>query len=900
MPLAPGSRLGPYEIVAPLGVGGMGEVYRARDTRLDRVVAIKVLPDRRSANPDLRARFEREARAISSLAHPNICAVFDVGQFEGGDFLVMEHLEGESLADRVLRGALPLDQVFRVGREIASALDRAHRQGIVHRDLKPGNVMLTKTGAKLLDFGVAKLALPDPPSVATRQGGESTVTPLTGQGMILGTPQYMAPEQLEGQPIDARADIFGLGALLYEMATGRRAFDGASQASIIAAVLGKDPPPVSTLQPMTPPAFDRLVRTCLAKDPEERWQSAHDVAAQLAWIAEGGSQIGVAPPVAARRRIRERWSWVALAVATGAVALLGAALIARRAEPPAPAVVRARVELAPETPLDSGIGDRIALAPDGRRIVFVGRTGESTRLFVRALDQLSSTPLAGSDGAQQPFFSPDGQWIGFFADGRLKKASLAGGSPVVTLCESGSDPRGGTWNSRGDIVFAGVQSGGLRRVPAAGGAPVALTELDPKRNERSHRWPKFAPDGRSLVFTVQSGSQSFDDGILERLDLATGERTRLWEGGSAGALVARDRLAFVRAGSLYVVQPGASAAPLLIAQGVGYDPRNGGAQFSAAPDGTLAYLDGHASAFEGPLGLVDRAGKPAPLVERTARYLSPRFSPDGRQLALQIGEPGHEDLWIYDFGRGSLSRSTFGDEPEVGPVWTPDGQRIAFAARRAGHWGLYWKRADGAGDEERLLELPAEAGMPLANSFTPDGRALSFQRLGAGTRSDLWLLDLAARQATPLVASPSSEVQSMFSPDGRWFAYVSDESGVYEVLVRSFPDRGGRWQVSIDGGDQPRWSGDGRELFYREFATPRDQWFAVPVESAGASWASGSPRRLFDTWFRGDPNFDTYDVDARGERFAMPLGEAPPTPTQVVFVFHWDRELAALATGGAR
>ncbi|MGH9363953.1 MAG: protein kinase domain-containing protein, partial [Thermoanaerobaculia bacterium] len=500
MTLSAGFRLGPYEVLAPLGAGGMGEVYKAKDTRLERTVAIKVLPAHLSSSEEMRQRFEREARAISQLSHPHICALYDVGSHEGTEYLVMEYLEGETLATRLAKGSLPLDQTLSCGIQIADALDKAHRQGIVHRDLKPGNVMLTKSGVKLLDFGLAKLRQAESEPVASRLSALGTEgTPLTAEGTLLGTLQYMAPEQLEAKEADARTDIFAFGATLYEMATGRKAFSGTSQASLISAIMTAEPALISTIQPMTPPALDRMVKTCLAKDPDERWQNAHDLMRELRWIAELGSQAGVPGPVVARRKSRERFSWgltaVTLLVALAAVAAAvryahRAAMLARP--------MRSSMVLPEKSALRAA-----AISPDGTRVVFVARDSSGRNLlWIRPLDSLAVQPLPGTENPSFPFWSPDSRFIGFFADGKLKKIDASGGPPQ-TLCDAPVN-RGGTWNREGVILFAPVSDGPIYRVSASGGLPTPVTRLDPSRGETSHRWPFFLPDGQHFLYLVAS------------------------------------------------------------------------------------------------------------------------------------------------------------------------------------------------------------------------------------------------------------------------------------------------------------------------------------------------------------------------------------------------------------
>ncbi len=619
MTLAAGSRLGPYEILSPVGAGGMGEVYRARDTRLERTVAIKVLPAHLSQSEELRQRFEREAKTISQLSHPHICALYDVGQavleedrrqaLGAGrqiSYIVMEYLEGETLTDRLVKGPLPTDQVLRYGIEMADALDKAHRQGIVHRDLKPGNVMLTKSGVKLLDFGLAK-AFERPLDAAGREQAAAAQHPLakrnltalstvmggpnlTQEGTILGTFQYMAPEQLEGKETDARTDIFAFGAVLYEMATGKKAFEGKSQASLIAAILTADPAPVSAIQPMTPPALDRVVKTCLAKDPEDRWQSAHDIGSELTWIAQGGSQAALA---AARPGARRKPVWIftaALLTAAAFAGFLGWKLGTGRM-PPRPII---RFSLPLTSPLavqEPWWRPAIALSPDGRSLVYAAQRAGDTQLYLRRLDQPESTPLPGTEGGSGPFFSPDGQWVGFFAGLKLLKVPIAGGAPV-TVCEAASG-RGASWGSDDTIVFAGSFYGGLSRVPASGGTPRPLAVLDPKKGERSHRWPEILPGGKAVLFAVGVGG-SWDEARIVVQPVDTGDRRILVEGGSQPRYVPAGYIVYGRGGSLLAVpfdrqRLKVTGSPFQVVERVATE-ESGAVEFTFSADGSLVYL----------------------------------------------------------------------------------------------------------------------------------------------------------------------------------------------------------------------------------------------------------------------------------------------------------------------
>ncbi|MGE5277929.1 MAG: protein kinase domain-containing protein, partial [Acidobacteriota bacterium] len=810
MTLAAGTRLGPYEIQAPVGAGGMGEVYRARDTRLGRTVAVKVLPSEVSQNRELRERFEREAQTISSLSHSHICALYDVGREGETDYLVMEFLEGETLSARLGRGVLPTEQVLRYGTEIADALDKAHRQGIVHRDLKPGNVMLTKSGVKLLDFGLAK------PVSSIAAKGSLTALPtqaeLTREGMILGTFQYMAPEQLEGREADARTDIFSLGAVLYEMATGRKAFSGATQASLISSILRDDPPPVSQVVPMTPPALDRVVRTCLAKDPEERWQSAGDVAKELRWIAEG-SAAGVAAPaaVSSRRRNRERIAWAA----AGAALVLAAWLGLSRARP-APAaeqrVVRTNILLPERLFLNNAV-----LSPDGSRLVFGGRDAAGrVQLWVRPLDSYAATPLAGTEDGILPFWSPDGRFIGFFADKKMKRIESSGGSAIALYDVDGL---GGAWAPSGDILFT-EPSGPIYRLPASGGKAVPVTKLDSARGETGHRHPFFLPDGKHFLFLA--------------LNLA-GQRSdpanRVWvgslDGGAAKPLIATNfnaqyadgYLLFIRGGDFggtLLAQPfdparlETSGQPVTVADQVSlYGDVLGFGDYSVSRNGTLV-LD--SSLLLRRLEWYDRKGSQTGVFGEPAAQFGFRISPDGSRVAVAVYEPGTQttQIWVGDVGRGVRTRLTSGPSSNTGPVWSPEGSRIAFQTDRKHQADIYVRPADGSGAEEAITD---EVGQRIPTDWSKDGQVVYLDREAAGGRlMQLSVVSLSPPRK-PFTLLPRAQKDFGFSvrlsPDGRWVAYDMDESGRSEVYVVSFPEGRGKVQISDNGGIAPKWTRGG-------------------------------------------------------------------------------------------
>jgi Tol biopolymer transport system component len=886
MPLATGTRLGPYEILSPAGAGGMGEVYRARDSRLGRDVAIKVLPRHFSQDPNRRERFEREARVVSALSHPHICTLHDIGEQDGVDFLVLEYLEGETLEHRLVRGPLPTDQVLRYAMEIADALEKAHRQGVVHRDLKPGNIMLTKGGAKLLDFGVAKLAVSSAPLAdALTEMTSSEKRPLTEEGSILGTFQYMAPEQLEGREADARTDIFSLGELIYEMTSGRAAFAGKTKASLIASILSSEPPALTQLAPVSPPALERLVRICLAKDPNERFQSAHDLKLQLAWIAEGGSQAGVPAPVSARRRWRERALWAGVGLLALAVAGLGAAYW--RSRPVPGAVIRSSI-LLPENANVMMVGPNSmapAISPDGRRLAFVAIGRQQRQIWVRSLDGLSAQPLTGTEGASFPFWSSDSRFLGFFADGRLKKIDASGG-PAQTLCDA-PDARGGSWNSGGVIVFASSTAGGLSRVLASGGVPSPVTELDSARQEISHRWPWFLPDGKHFLFFSRSAVAEQSGILVASLE---GSKPKLVVNTSSSVAYAPPGyLLYVRERSL-VAQPfdatslelGSEVFP--IAETVQTDGGFAHAMFTVSGNGTLVFQAGGGGP-DSQLRWLTREGKEAGNAAEPATSMSPALSPDARRLVVEVidSNSGNVDLWLYELARGVRTRFTFDAFADLLPIWSPDGAQVAFASNRKGYFGIYLKPADGSGPETELFALPGVDVRPL--SFSPDGKHIAYRQLDpkTKTRLDIWILPLSGeRKPFPFVQTAFDESWAAFSPDGKWIAYNSDESGLEQVYVAPFPGPGGRWQVSSTGGSRPHWRKDGREIY---FLAADDKLMAAEVRAEGASLAVGVVRSLFS--IRPKRLLRVYDVTADGRRFLVNTAIQERNAVPLTLVVNW-------------
>jgi serine/threonine protein kinase/Tol biopolymer transport system component len=884
--LAAGSRLGPYEILAPLGAGGMGEVYKARDTRLDRTVAVKVLPARLSENPAFRQRFEREAKAISQLSHPHICTVHDVGNEAGVEYLVMEFLEGGTLADRIKKGPLPLDQVLRYGIEISDALEKAHRQGIVHRDLKPGNVMLTKAGTKLVDFGLAKLDLPAPGSLVSSLSVLPTQVEmgLTAQGTILGTFDSMAPEQLEGGEADGRTDIFALGLLLYEMATGKKAFTGKSPTSLMAAILHKQPDPISSVQPMTPPALDRVVQTCLAKNPDDRFQTAHDVRLQLQWIVEGGSSVGLPAPVGARRRSREKLAWALVPVAALAAAAATVLVIRLRSEPPR--VIQSSV-LPPEKSSFAFEFGPMALSPDGRRVAFVATSSGINRLWVQPLSGMSAQPLAGTEGASNPFWSPDSRFLGYFANRKLNKIEASGGPPQ-TLADA-SLGRGGSWNREGVILFVPNSREVVHRVSASGGEPSPVTKLDAGASEVSHRWPVFLPDGRRFLYLAQNSQGAGEKNGIYAASLDGGERKLLFNANTNVAYTSPGHLLFYRERTLLArpfdpksLRFTAEAFP--VAKDVQHFATFAQAVFAASDQGLLAYQTG-VSGGQTQLTWLDRAGKPAGTVGAPGHLATPRMSNDGRRVAVRIlDSQAVGDIWIYDLEGDTRTRFTFDPSDDFGPLWSHDDSRVVFSSARKSPGDIYQRDSAGTAKEEPLLSSNA---FEMALDWSPDGRVLLLQvdDPRSPTQMDLWTYSAADGKAKPFLQSASNEILGRFSPDGRWIAYVSNESGKEEVYVVPFPGPGGKWQISTAGGRAPLWTRGGREIVYQ---APGDEIMAVEVRTT-PTFQAGIPKALFKTHLRPPPG-GQFDVSPDGERFLVNLRPGEEVSDPVTLVQNWTAE----------
>jgi Tol biopolymer transport system component len=889
MVLNPGSRLGPYEIIGPLGAGGMGEVFRARDTRLGREVAIKALPDEYAHDPARLARFEREAKTISSLNHPHICTLFDVGQEDGTAYLVMELVEGETLTQRLTRGPLRGAEVVQLGVQIAEALERAHGSGIVHRDLKPGNVMLTKSGAKLLDFGLARPAGLKP-ATGDITSTPTEAAPLTTDGTIVGTFQYMSPEQLEGKEADARSDLWALGCVLYEAATGKRAFEGATQASLVSAIMRDEPRPIAELVPLAPPGLERVVTACLAKDPAERLQSAHDAKLQLQWIAVGGSQAGVPVVAAARRRSRERYAW---AVAVVFALLAAASLVPRLLQRPE-AAKAAHVSVLP--PEDAIIDDEMlhtAISADGRAIVFVATDSSGTsQLWVRDLASPSAQRLPGTEGAILPFWSPDSRFIGFFAGGQLKKVDV-GGQNVQVLCEA-PDGRGGAWGRSGVIVFAPASASPLEKVSQEGGKPVPVTRLDASRGDLAHRFPSFLPDGRHFLYVTLTPGISYPT-RLGSLDSQATDSLLTADG--AGIYAAPGYVIFSRNGALLAQRLDlrgrkVTGEPLVL----GPAPR-GLSLYTGAPDASVSangvLVQRHRSPRRSRLVWLDRDGRAIGTVPTPpAEYDAPVLSPDGTRVAIGRTSPETiKDLWVVDLASGVATKLTTDRIYAENPVWSEDSQEILFSALEGGDRNLYSRQSSGAGGISLFATLKGPFNDPV--SWSADGQDVFLRRLAPETGEDVWVLPIGGdRKPWPLLNSPYHEEDPSPSPDGHWLAYRSNESGRTELYVQSFPTPETRVRISTEGaGTSPRsssgravWGAGGRELLY--LSGDGVTMMSVPVSTSG-TFHAGPPQALFKI----PPDCNAIAPTADGRRFLILQEVSSKEATSIQVVLNWPAEL---------
>jgi serine/threonine-protein kinase len=891
----PGALLGRYVVRGLLGSGGMGSVYRALDPSLGREVAIKALArDFRDDAASLR-RFEREARLLATLNHPNIAAIYGLELIEGAPYIVLELVEGETLAERLKRGPLPLPEAVAVGVQVADALQEAHHQGIVHRDLKPSNVKLADSGrVKVLDFGIAK-PLPEP-SEAEGRPSDPTTTP----GTLIGTAPYMSPEQARGQPVDTRSDVWAFGCLLYEMLAGRRAFRGAAAPDVLASVL-RDEVEWEALPPDVPAGVRRLLRRCLRKDPRDRLQDAGDARLELTEAAMEE------PPAPALRPSRWRRALPPL-LGLAAVALVAALQgVFVRDAPLARRVIRLSLDLPAGLTLADDYAAPFALSPDGSRLALLVRRGETNEIYERALEGLAPSPIPGTTGAWQPVYAPDGRSLAFFADRKLKTVHRGGGA-TETLAEVGGNPRGVSWGEDGTIVLAPSQRSGLLRIDARGGAPEPLTRLDEAAGEASHRWPQVLPGGRHVLLTVALEDASFDEAWLEVASLATGERRRLLAGGAHGRYVPSGHLVFARAGRLLAAPFDlrtleVRGAPEVVAEGVRYAPENGGTHVAVSADGTLVYTPGVLSSSEHRLAFVDASGRLARITDTPRTFREPSLSPDARRVALVIGGPAESDLWTLDLASRTLSRLTFGLRPRR-PTWTPDGRGITVGAPAENGWRLLTFPVDGGGSPMTLLELKDRA---YPSAWSPDGRFLVYQERRPETGWDLARLDVGPAgplgPARPLLATPFQEQNAVLSRDGRFLAYESDElDKVFEVYVRPLREGGVKVRATTTGGRWPRFGPAGQLYYWYSFGggLRRIGYHAegdrFVVEAVAPVWSGTEAERALVRRVQVLTNYGNYDVDPAGPRFLMLERSTPvlePALHRPVIVLNWTAELQA-------
>jgi serine/threonine protein kinase/Tol biopolymer transport system component len=900
MALAPGTKLGPYEINSSLGAGGMGEVYLAEDARLGRCVAIKILPDKFSCDVQRMARFDREAKLLASLNHPHIASIYGLEESNGARALVMELVEGPTLAERIKQGPLPLDEALPIAKQIAEALEYAHERGIIHRDLKPSNVKITPDGAaKVLDFGLAK-ALEDNISAVDISTSPTLSHAATQAGILLGTATYMSPEQARGKKVDRRADIWSFGAVLYEMLSGKPAFIGETISDTLAAVI-RGEPDWSALPSNVRASIVRLLRRCLTKDPNQRLRDIGEARIAIE-RALSGTPEETAGPLAATTTPPSPWRralpWAVAAIAVACAIGFGT-MYWRDSHPESHQVMQLSLSL-PEplaTVFDPNPGSPFAISPDGSQIVFVGAVaGKPQQLYLRPFDQQVGTPVPGTENATQPFFSPDGQSVGFFAQGKMRKASLHGG-PAVLLSEA-PVPHGASWAGDDTIIYAPNFGSGLQRISAAGGAPQILTKPNQKEQEISHRWPQVLPGGKYVLFTIQVGSgSSYDDARIAVLSLETGKWRTLLTGGSYARYVPPGHIVYARAGSLIAVPFDSShmevrGAPVPVQEGVVTTAlTSGGAEYDVTRSGLLAYVAGNVKAPARSLAWVDRTGSAKILPAPQKVYGSPHLSPDGKQLAVVINDDGDLAIWIYEFARNTLTRLTFGPGISSSPVWTPDGRRIIYSTRTAaGSPSFRSKLADGSGKEEMLFskEFDDPGAAPVAVS--PDGKTLLFSAHSpAGPQSIQTLSVGGSDNVQPFLQGPFNLYQARFSTDGRWIAYTTEESGRREVCVQTFPGPGGKWMVSTEGGESPRWSHNGREIFFLR----GDELMSVDVETQPA-FKAGTPRALFSV--AGYLGYGSYDVASDAQHFLMIKQEDVSTnPKALNVIVNWSEELARRA-----
>jgi serine/threonine protein kinase len=918
--LSPGAKLGPYEIQAQIGAGGMGEVYRARDTRLNRDVAVKVLPELFARDTQRMARFEREAKVLASLNHPNIAAIYGIEESEpihpGGlqvqpapvRALVMELVEGPTLAERIRGGAIPLDEALPIARQIADAVEYAHDNNVIHRDLKPANIKVKADGTvKVLDFGLAK-AMSDDPTEGDMNNSPTLSMAATQQGVILGTAAYMSPEQAKGKQVDRRTDVWAFGCVLYEMLAGKQVFSGDSVAETLASVM-KEAPPFDSLPKDTPPVIRTLLSRCLEKSVRQRLAHIGEARILIEGVLSGAAR---AEPGVSQARERKglfgnaRLAWGMAAVLLIATVALSAWVVALRRPPAEPLAIRFSIEPPAQMRFDPN-PQFLTISPDGTKLAFIATDASSRdQLWVRALDSETSQMLPGTDNLIQPFWSPDSRFLAFYApDGKLKKVAASGG-PVQTITESSSGANG-SWSQDGIILFASAVEGPregaarpgatIRRVSAAGGASTPVTTLDESRQETAHYWPHFLPDGRHFLYLALSSRPENSAIFVGSLD--SPEKKLLLNALSNVVYVPPGYLLFNREGALMTLPFDAQRLELtgeeiLVAEGVQFNPVNTRAAFAVSANGVLVYRTANTAAASS-LTWYDRTGKQLGTLGEPALQGDLDLSPDGRRVAVNIlDQTGRaEDIWIYDVVRGVRERLTFDRADEDTAVWSPDGSRVVFRSNRKGHYDLYLKAADGSGVEEPLLE---DIFAKRPGSWSPDGQHLLYNNSGSATGTDLFVLPLSGdpsagsgqgRKPVPFMQTLFAEVAAKFSPDGRWVAYRSDEAGTVEVYVAPFPGPGGKRQVSNGGGDWPRWRADGTEIFYR---APDNMLMVAAVNGRGPTFEIGAVKPLFQMRSAGTGH--AYAVTADGQRFLVNTAPEEASAAPITVVVNWTAGLS--------
>ena len=921
MALTPGSRLGVYEVTAPIGEGGMGQVWRATDTTLGRQVAIKILPDAFASDPERLARFEREAKTLASLNHPHIAAIYGFEKSSGMHALVMELVDGEDLSQRIARGAIPLDEALPIAKQIAEALEAAHEQGIIHRDLKPANIKVRSDGTvKVLDFGLAKAMDPTAASSAEAINSPTLSIHATQAGIILGTAAYMSPEQASGKPVDKRADVWSFGVVLMEMLTGQRLFDGETVSHTLADVL-RGPIDFAGLPAGTPRAIRDLLRRCLHRDVKKRLRDMGEARIAIEDALGGGapeeaSSVALPAPAGQRSVLARVLPWSLVAALTVAL-VAGLVAWAPWRSAPVPAARKLLASIGADASLAIVRGASAILSPDGTTLAFAAQQAGQTRLFVRKLDQLQAAVLAGTESAENPFFSPNGQWIAFFASGKLKKVAVTGGA-AISLCDAPAG-RGGTWTDDDTIIFAPTNTGTLMRVSAAGGTPAAFGTLG--QGAVSQRWPQVLPGGTAVLYTEHSMPTNWEaanlvvaplSGLPAEASAKVGGTPKVVvRGGYYGRYVSSGHLIYVQQSTLFAVpfdrdrlETVGQAVPAL--EGVAATMTAGGAQLAVSAEGTLAYVPGAASTDARPLDWLTRDSKTTPLRATKADWANPRFSPDGQKLALEIFDGKQREIWVYEWARDTLTQLTFDPGEDRIPVWTPDGRRIVFASdrRKSGITNLYWVNADGTGDVTRLTDSP-ESHTP--GSWHPSGKFLAFHANRAGTGNDLTILPMegdAARGWTPgtptvFLGTPANESWPVFSPDGRWIAHSSNETSLSDVYVRPFPGPGGKWRVSTAGGAHPRWSATTHELLFR-LPQASGPLMTAPYAVVGESFRADTPRVWSPTILEGTIASNAgYAPHPDGKRIVAAAGQESDDAVldQVVFVFNFADYLRTIAPG---